>query len=128
MKQSGDLPCSEEAADAVAYANKDRLAWGGGVRAAESEQVCTEPRNCCNTGGRFAPNRDHQVLRSARKKVPGTAGSRCSNVRGLLDHLIRLREDGRRYLKTNRLRNLEVDDKLKFGRELDWQFAWVCAP
>ena len=46
----------------------------------------------------------------------------------LLDHLGSLREHVSRYVEANFLGDLETDDKLKFGWELDWEFPWVGTP
>src|ERR1700730_8499843 len=57
--------------------------------------------------------------------VPKAAVSRCSKPS--LDHLVSAREQPRRNFKPERLRGLEIDHKLEFGRLLHRQVSVLLA-
>src|ERR1700730_19341203 len=57
--------------------------------------------------------------------VPKAAVSRCSKPS--LDHLVSAREQPRRNFKPERLRGLEIDHKLEFGRLLHRQVVGLLA-
>jgi hypothetical protein len=55
-------------------------------------------------------------------------GDICSAAnRTLFDHLVGAREQGRRHLKTKRLRGFEIDDQLVFSRRLHRQIGRLLA-
>ena len=51
--------------------------------------------------------------------------ARSGHSPALFDHLVGAREDRLRHGEAERLRGLEVDDQLEFGRLLDWQVGRV---
>src|SRR5262245_13289444 len=48
-------------------------------------------------------------------------------LHSLFDHLVGSGEQRRRNGKAKRLRGLEVDGQLVFGRRLDWHVGWLLA-
>src|SRR5262249_47082234 len=45
----------------------------------------------------------------------------------LFDHLIRSQQYRLWDVEADRLRSLEVNEQLEFGRLLDWEVGWLCA-
>jgi hypothetical protein len=51
------------------------------------------------------------------------AGAITGNQLVLFDHLVGAGKEGRRHSQPERLRGLDVDDKLELRRELNWERA-----
>src|SRR5262245_55729579 len=85
----------------------------------------TTPSSVMRSWPKIAP-RQHPLRRAARR------GGRRSRHRGMLDaplfdHLIRPRQQRRWDGEAERLRGLEVDDKLELGRLLDGKIGGLSA-
>ncbi len=93
--------------------------------------VCRISPSACAPNARQCSVRFRQLRTSRRTRL----GQRCAQLRthaaqqtaSLLDHLVGTGEQRRRYLDSERLRSLEIEHQLVFGRCLHWQVGGLLA-